>query len=63
MESGGAVKTDVKINADGDDYLYIADRIGNKIKEPSLTVTMVSGSSISSVTDFVVTAPLGTDSA
>ena len=33
VESGGAVKTDVKINADGYDYLYIADRLGNKIKD------------------------------
>lgn len=33
VENGGAVKSDVSITASDYDYLYLADRLGNKIKD------------------------------
>lgn len=49
-ENGGAVKNDVKIIAEGYDRLYLADRLGNKIRD------VVSGATFSAAGSYTVVA-------
>lgn len=50
VENGGATKSDVSITADGYDYLYLADRLGNKIKD------IESGATFSDAGSYFITA-------
>ncbi len=50
VENGGAAKSDVSITADGYDYLYLADRLGNKIKD------VESGATFSDAGSYYITA-------
>lgn len=50
VENGGAAKSDVSITADGYDYLYLADRLGNKIKD------VESGATFSNAGSYYITA-------
>lgn len=50
VENGGAVKSDVSITASDYDYLYLADRLGNKIKD------IESGATFSDAGRYYITA-------
>lgn len=48
--SGGDTKNDVKISADGYDYLYLADRLGNKLRD------VENGATFSAAGSYYITA-------
>lgn len=50
VENGGAAKSDVSVTADGYDYLYLADRLGNKIKD------IESGATFSNAGSYYIVA-------